>query len=646
MYLGLLGAIAVLGASVYSLSQLELPEVDLVVDETSIVYDRNGIEIARFHGVENRVPLGIDEISPILIDAVIAIEDADFISRSGVDPLAIARAAWFDIRNDSSLQGQSTITQQYIRNTFLAPERSTLRKLEEAALAIKLEREIDKLEILQGYLSTIYFGRGAYGLEAASRVWFGVRASELDIGQSAYLAGLIRAPESADISRPAQVEEAYGRRTLVLEAMLKQGYISPEEWAEVDSTPIEGYTLPRTADASTEVSEAARVSGAEYFVDAIRRQLQEKYGDQVLFRGGLRITTTLDLGLQLEVHQVARSTLRQEDDPTAAIVVLDELGGVRALVGGRDFAESQANLVLDKDLGGQRRQAGSIFKAVVLAQAVRDDISVSSRFVAPDRLELPDVDNGETWVVRNYEGKDFGIIDLREATAESVNTVFAQLIGEVGPSPVAELAADLGVTTELRAFHSLALGAQTVSVIDMAAVYSTFASRGERRDPLFLLEVLDRAGELLDRFSSPSERVLSVEEADLVTDVLTGVIEGGSGAGARVGGLALAGKTGTSQDHRDAWFVGYSPRFTTAVWIGFPVSNRSMVDIKGLAVVTGGSIPAVIWREVMEAAHVGIDPGTFVPPASDTGTVLGDDLVPTSSTTSTTEQAEPDAAAG
>lgn len=638
-YLTLLSLIAGVAAGIYSLARLELPDLAAFVDETSIVYDRNGAEIARFSGGQNRVPLDLEEMSPILIDAVVAAEDADFFVRPGVDPVAIARVAWADVRNKTALEGRSTITQQYVRNAFLTPERTLRRKLEEAALAVKLERETSKDEILEGYLNTIYFGRGAYGVGAASRAWFGIGPSQLDIGQAAYLAGLIRDPDAADISRPAQVEEAYRRRSTVLGAMLAEAFITAEEWALVDATPIEGYTLPRGESASTQLSERARVSGAEFLIDTIREELRERYGDQVLFRGGLRVTTSVDLDLQLEVQQIARSVLRRDDDPATAIVVLDELGGVRALVSGNDFAESGINLVLGERGGGSNRQAGSTFKPIVLAEAIRGGISLESRFAAPDRIELPGLDGGGTWVVRNYEEKDFGIVDLMEATAESVNTVYAQLIDEVGPESVVVLANELGVTAELQAFHSLALGAQEVSVLDMATVYSTFASRGERRDPLLILRVLDSDGVELDVFSSTARRVLTQQEADLVTDALRGVVERGSGITARVAGLDLAGKTGTSQDHRDAWFVGYSTRFTTAVWMGFPDSSRPMLDVAGLDVVTGGSIPAEIWRRVMEAAHVGLGLEFFEIPERDEGRVIGADLQPTTTTSATTTTA-------
>ncbi len=633
LYLLLLVFIAGVGLFVYSLAQLELPDAAGQADETSILYDRNGIEIARFHGEENRVPLEFDEISPILIDAVIAAEDRDFFTHPGVDPVAIGRAAWFDIRSEGALQGGSTITQQYVKNAFLSPERTLMRKLKEAAFAIKLERETSKEDILEGYLNTIYFGRGAYGVEAAARAWFGVRAGALTIGQSAYLAGLIRAPEAADISRPTQVTEAYRRRETVLTAMVQEGFITAEESAVVQATPIEGYTLPRVENSSTQISEAARVSGTDYLVEEIRRQIEARFGDQVLFRGGLRITTTVDLRLQLEANQAALSALRREGDPTAAVLVVDEFGGIRAMVGGRGFEVSEVNLALGSAGGGGGRQPGSVFKPIVLAQAVKDGISVESRYWAPAVYDLRGVDAGRDWTVRNHESKDYGVIDLVEATRESVNTAYAQLMDDVGPEAVVDLAHRLGVEADLLPFYSLALGAQEVSVLDMARVYSTFAARGELREPQLILEVTDSDGAVLERLDASAVRVMSRQEADVVTEVLTGVIDGGTGVGARVEGVPTAGKTGTTQDYRDAWFVGYSPRFTTAVWVGFPGSITSMRDVAGLETVTGGSVPALIWQQVMQAAHVGVDPGNFIKPGPYPGVILGSDVTVPPATT-------------
>ncbi|NOX29533.1 MAG: hypothetical protein GXP35_05735 [Actinobacteria bacterium] len=629
------------------LGRLDLPEATGVADETTIIVDRNGDEIARLHGEQNRVPLALVEVSPILINAVIAAEDRDFFTHPGVDPVAIARALWADVRSQGALQGGSTITQQYVKNAFLTPDRTLVRKLKEASLSIKLERETEKTEILEGYLNTIYFGRGSYGIGAAARVWFGVSAAELNIAQSAYLAGLIRAPETADISRDHQVEEAYRRRTSVLVAMLEEGYISQSEFEATERQPIEGYTLERIANASVQLSPKAQAAGAGYVVEMMRRQLSDAYGSRAVFQGGLRVQSTIDLDLQLAAYEAATDILNRDGEPTAAVVVLDQIGGIRALVGGRDFAVSQVNLATGTDGGGSGRQPGSSFKPIVLAEALRQGISPLSQFEAPPTMEFLGLDDGAVWSVSNYNNADLGIVDLFGATRWSSNTVYAQLILETGPSPVQRLAGELGVAAELDPVHSLVLGTQEVSVLDMATAYATFAGRGERHSPQLLIDVLDREGKVIDRFASSSDRVLSSQQADIITAILGDVIASGTGRNAAVDGVPTAGKTGTTQDYRDAWFVGYTPKFTTAVWVGFPDSNRSMLNVAGLGQVTGGSLPAVIWRDVTAAAHRGVEPGSFSAPDAFPGEVLGTNLGVTTTTTpppaTTTTASEPEA---
>ncbi|MCP3936949.1 MAG: hypothetical protein GY708_16435 [Actinomycetia bacterium] len=631
-YYGLLIFVAGTAGFIQVLGRLELPDASAVSDQTTIVFDRDGDEIARFHGEQNRVPLSIEEVSPILVDAVIAAEDRGFLDHPGVDPIAIGRALWADLRSEGSLQGGSTITQQYVKNAFLSPERTFVRKLKEASLAIKLERETEKAEILEGYLNTIYFGRGAYGIGAAARVWFGVTAAELNIAQSSYLAGLIRAPEIADISRESQVNEAYRRRTSVIDAMLEEGYITSDEHAAVEATPIESYTLERRPNSSIELSPMAEAAGAGYLVEMIRRELTERHGSAVVFQGGLRVTATIDLDLQLEAYRAATAVLDEPHEPTAAVVLLDDTGGIRALVGGRDFDEAQVNLALGTLGGGSGRQPGSAFKPIVLARALEVGISAMSQFESPATIDFPGLDNGETWTVRNYDQSSHGVIDLLQATTVSSNTAFAQLILETGPSPVRQLANDLGVVADLEPVHSLVLGTQEVSVLDMATAYASFASRGERHDPEILLEVIDSSGGTLSRFQSTGVRVLSRQSADIVVEALVRTVVSGTGHRAQVDGVPSAGKTGTTQDYRDAWFVGFTPRFTAAVWVGHPTSNESMLDVAGVERVTGGSWPAEIWRSVMTAANAGLEPGSFVQPESYPGRVLA----PSTSTSTTT----------
>lgn len=642
MYVAVLVTVAAVAGFIQVLGRLDLPDAAAAADETTIIFDRDGEEIARLHGEQNRVPMSLDEVSPVLIDAVIAAEDRDFFTHPGVDPVAIARALWADIRSEGVLQGGSTITQQYVKNAFLTPERTLVRKLKEASLSIKLERETDKREILEGYLNTIYFGRGAYGIGAAAEVWFGVSASELDIAQASYLAGLIRAPETADISRDHQVNEAYRRRTSVLIAMLDEGYITQAEFDAVEARPIEGYTLPRVANSSVQLSPKAELAEAGYVVEMMRQELTERYGSRSVFQGGLRVTSTIDLDLQLEAQQAATALLDDPDEPTAAIVVLDQVGGIRAMVGGRDFDESQVNLATGVDGGGSGRQPGSAFKPIVLAEALRQGISPLSQFDSPASMDFPGLNDGDTWTVGNYDGQDLGIVDLFAATRTSSNTAYAQLILQTGPSPVDDLAGRLGVSAPLDPVHSLVLGTQEVSVLDMATAYSTFANRGEQRDSSVLLEVVDRDGTVLDRQASSATRVLSSQQADIVTSVLQQVVSQGTGRRAAVDGVPVAGKTGTTQDHRDAWFVGYTPRFTAAVWVGHAASNQPMLNVAGVDEVTGGSIPAAIWRDVIAFAHRDLEPGAFVVPDSFPGEVIGANLGVTTTTTAPVEETVPE----
>jgi len=547
---------------------------------------------------------------------VVAAEDRDFFTHPGVDPVAIARAAWADVRSRGALQGGSTITQQYVKNAFLTSDRTLLRKLEEAALAIKLEREMSKEQILEGYLNVIYFGRGAYGVEAAARVWFGVSASDLDLAQSAYLAGLIRAPESADISRPDQVEVAYRRRRSVLEAMRDTGAITPGEFDRVNSLPIESYTLPRAPGSSVEITQTGM--GLEYFVDMVRARVAGDYGNRLLFRGGLDIVTTVDVNLQRGAWEAVRAFLPGSDSPEGATVVLDDKGAVVALVGGRDREQSEVNLALGTDGGGSGRQPGSAFKPLVLTEALRQGLTVDTVFDSPATVTVGTAENGGPWTVSNYDDRDYGPLTLEQATVVSSNTVYAQLIDRIGPDPVVETAESMGVTAPLDPVDSVALGTQEVSVLDMAVAYSTLAHGGDLRPPHVIERITDREGNEMEAFTLRAERVIEPAVAGEVTRVLQKVISEGTGRAAAVSGVPTAGKTGTTQNYGDAWFVGYTPRFTAAVWVGFADSNRSMVDVLGVPRVTGGNVPARIWSRIMESAHVGIDPGTF-PTTSEEG---------------------------
>jgi penicillin-binding protein 1A len=393
-----------------------------------------------------------------------------------------------------------------------------------------------------------------------------------------------------------------------------------------------------------------REIGSEYFVTYVRDHLIEKYGEDVLYGGGLRIYTTIDFGMQGAAWDAITGTLTEPTDPDAALVAVDSNGFVKAMVGGRDFTASQVNLAVGQSGGGSGRGPGSSFKPIVLAEALSQGISLESNFEAPGVMVFPDANAGEDWEVENYGGTEQGTLDLLDATRVSSNTVYAQLMLEVGPDAVVDLAHRMGITAELPAVPSLVLGTGDVSVLDMASAYSTLANQGVHNDPIVVTKVervTDGGGvRVLSQVTPAGEQILSAEIANQVTYALRQVVEAGTGEDAAYGGPA-AGKTGTTQDNKDAWFVGYAPTLTAAVWMGYarPDENGDiplMNDVHGIEV-TGGSFPAAIWREFMGSATEGLDLGTFTEPTGFTGTILNPELtttLPPSTTTTTSTEVE------
>ena len=642
----------------FVLAQVDLPEEDPLLQSTFVcaadVAEGCGPDnaIAKLAGEEDRVSVPLEEIPQTFIDAVLAAEDRQFFTHNGIDPVGIGRAVFRDVRNEGARQGGSTITQQYAKNAYLSSERTITRKLKEAVLAVKLEREFSKHEILQRYLNTVYFGRGAYGAEAAARAYFGVSIRNVDLSQAAYLAGLIRAPESADVSRDP--ETAAFRRDSVLAGMLEEGMIGRDQHDAAVAQPLVEQTRERTVrEGLGEVSGAQ--FGTEYYVEYVRRLLYERYGEEVVNGGGLRVYTSLDMGMQQMAYESVYGFLDQPDDPEGALVSVDDVGRVVAMVGGRDLESNEVNFALGARAGGSGRQPGSAFKPIVLSTAVDDGISVESRFRNRYEMVFPDANAGEDWPVTNYSTGNEGVMDLLEATEISSNTVYAQLMMEVGPEKVVAMAKDMGIATELPAVNSLTLGAGEVSPLDMAAAYSTLSRRGERVDPIFITkveQVVDGEVKVLEQAKGERQQVLTPEHSDVVTHALRQVVESGTGTGADLGSVPVAGKTGTTQDYRDAWFVGYTPKLTTAVWMGYDITKddpntpadeggqtRFMDSVRGRQV-TGGSFPAEIWRTFMQRATEGRDQGEFVEPGDFGGEILNSDLATTTIPPSTTEPEE------
>jgi penicillin-binding protein 1A len=652
--LGLLFVAGVAGVG-YSIAQIELPPERIqaqtsficAADVSSNCNDSNAI--ASLHGEQDRVNVTLDQVPTVMVDAVLAAEDRTFFDHGGVDPWGTARALWADLRNQGGTQGGSTITQQYVKNVYLTSERTLTRKLKEAVLSIKLEQEFSKQQILERYLNTVYFGRGAYGIGAAVRTYFGHDLSQVTLPEAAYLAGLIRSPETADGAKPEQMNTAVARRRSVLQNMLEMKRIDQAQFDAADKTPFiagevgdpNATILIRPPDQKGFGPVKRADIGTEYFRDYVVQQLKQHGFDEAkLFGGGLRVYTTLDLDKQQAAYDAVTSTLTSPDDPLAALVSLDPDGHIVAMIGGKDHASDENNYAA-KGLGGGARQAGSSFKPYVLAEAVKQGISLQSQFDSPSQIVIPKADNGGPWKVNNAEPSD-GVMTLIDATKHSSNTVFAQLMMKVHPQNVIPLAYKMGITTDLPEVNSLVLGTGGVFPLDMASGYSTFAHRGTHIPPTGItkVEVPNGSGGYdTVPFSQPQTQPLTKQESDLVTYALQGVVHGGTGSGAFFG-KDIAGKTGTTEDNKDAWFVGFTPNgYTTAVWMGYRNAPEDgpaklMTSVHG-RVVFGGTFPATIWNKYMKAITTGMDVGSFSDPSTFPGKVLNSDLTTTSSTDTT-----------
>lgn len=584
----------------------ELPdERPTFVAVPSLVLDRNGDQIGLFRGFDRSIEIDRTDIPEVLTDAVVAIEDRRFWQHRGVDLEGIARAARINLELGEIAQGGSTITQQYIKNAYLSGERTFERKFREAVLATELEQQLSKDEILFRYLESAYFGSGAYGIGAAAEVYFAKSVDQLDVSEAATLAGVIQAPTR--LSPRVDLDAAEDRRQLVLQAMLDEQVITLDEydrqvarrlWLAESDEPLDG---PVTLVAPLPPKGA---TDHPFFVDWVEQQMLDELGPDLLYQGGLTIETTIDPALQAVAERAAAERLANTDYPVdMSIVTLDpRTGQVLAMVGGRDYPSSQVNLAIGGSTGFQ---PGSSFKPIVLAEAFNQGIGPETVYPAPAIWNVPGC-TGTQCSIANYDNQDRGEITLRDATRASVNTVFAELITDVSIADTVTLARSLGlerIDPDGVYGPSFALGAAETSPLEMASAYGTFANRGVRVAPVAVLRVLDPDGNvLIDNRNEVGERVLNSIVADNVSDVLTGVVTDGTGGRAAVGGHAIAGKTGTAQAYRAAWFVGYTPSVVTAVWMGHSDGLASLRNINGVGNVTGGSHPAIAFSQVMTAA--------------------------------------------
>ncbi|MGI6604344.1 MAG: transglycosylase domain-containing protein [bacterium] len=597
------------------------PEVLRKTSMTSSVFDAHGQLFTRLHAEENRLPVTLDQIPTHLRQAFIATEDVRFEQHYGVDLKAIARAA-FRILTKQSFEGGSTITQQLVKNAFLTQEQTMKRKIQEAILALQVERRFTKDQILEMYLNEIYFNHGAYGVQAASKLYFGKDVWDLNLAESAMLTGITKNPSR--YSPFVSMEAARTRQAIVLDNMVRAGYISESEATKAKSEEIHLAELK------------SRVHPAPYFVDyvisTLVKELAPKMGSEsavydAIYRGGLEIHTTIDPTMQQAAEDALIANLpKGEEDsngliqPQGAIVAVDpNSGAVRAMVGGRNYEETKFNRAAQA-----LRQPGSAFKPFVYTTALLEGWSPAS--VLDDAPVVYKDGSGKTWAPNNYNNTFQGLTTLRVAIEKSLNVVAVRLMEKVGVDQVVSTAEDMGLTTLVKSGSrndrqlALALGGMTegVSPLEMAAAYSVLANGGFKVDPHPVTLVRDANGNVLWENQSMKTEVLSPQVAYLMTDMLKGVITRGTGSGAASVKRPAAGKTGTTSENNDVWFVGYTPDLSAAVWIGSdakPQGQRTYLSRHGI----GSGLPARIWGAFMKQALTGTPvrdfsrPSGFVP---------------------------------
>lgn len=565
---------------------------------SSQVFDSHGWLITTLHSDQNRLPIDINKVPQNLQNAFIAAEDNRFYEHIGIDPIGIFRAIFANLTNRGIAQGGSTITQQLAKNAFLSQEQTLKRKIQEAMLALEIEHKYSKKEILEMYMNQIYFGQGAYGIQTAAKTYFNKDVNELTLTQCAMLAGL---PKSPNYYSPFNnLNEAKKRKNVVLDQMVKYGYVSA---AEAEDAKNQDLGLSKSHQ-SKEADEYAS------FIDYVSQQVAKKYGDDALYKEGLKIYTTMDVDKQHAAVRAMRNLPNNYTDengltqPQAAIVSIDpKTGHILAMVGGRgQDSFNRASMAV--------RQPGSAFKPFVYLTALQHDMT-------PDTTMNDQPVTYGSWSPKNAGGSYSGTMTLSDALAHSVNTIAVQLADQVGTKNIIANAKKMGITTLDAKDDNLAmaLGGLTkgVTPLEMASAYGTFANKGVHVKPTAIVKILDRNGNVLEDASTLEKeetktRVMSEREAYEMTTMLEGVIDHGTGTAAAIGRPA-AGKTGTTDDNKDVWFVGYTPDIVTAVWIGDDTGSHSLGEIYG------GTIPAEIWKDYMSSATSDESGGDFSAPS-------------------------------
>jgi penicillin-binding protein 1A len=567
----------------------DLPQVQTLEEYrpsiTSRVYSDNNKLLAEFF-LENRRPVSLNDVPPMLVDALIATEDARFYSHPGIDFRGIFRALVRNVRARRILEGGSTLTQQLAKVLFLKPERSFRRKLKEMALALRIEQRYTKREILTMYLNQMYFGSGAYGVESAAHIYFGKSAKDLNIAECALLAGLPRSPKYYSPFKSPR--SASSRRAYVLNRMVATGAITKAEAEDAKKSPLPVQTVGKSSGL------------APYFVEYVRQKVEERFGSSILYSGGLNIYTSLNDELQTYAEEaVSAGLIKIESNRAkspgheplqAAIIALEpSTGRIRAMVGGRDYKSSQFNRAVQA-----LRQPGSSFKPIVYAAALERGYS-PSELIDDSPLTIK-IDRKRTWSPENFTHTYQGPVTLRSALVHSLNIPTIRLLEKIGIDDTIQYARKLGIHSPLTPYPSLALGSSSLTLAELTAAYAVFADHGIKQGPVSIMSITDSSGQILYMNDTLPEQVMKPEMAYLITYLLKGVIEQGTGWKARDLGRPAAGKTGTTNDYRDAWFIGYTPNLVAGVWVGYD-DHESIGPKK-----TGARAALPIWLEFMKKA--------------------------------------------
>lgn len=560
--------------------------------ETTRIYSADGQLIATLFK-ENRTWTPLDQISQNMKNAILAIEDSRFYEHNGVDPVGVIRAAVDMIRSGGAVrQGASTITMQLARNLFLSPDQSFDRKIREALLALQIEKTFTKDEILELYLNQVYFGSGAHGVQSAANVYFNKKAKDLDIVESAVIAGL---PAKPTFYSPHVDERAASIRAIeVLSRMLTTEKIDHQEYRKAVDQLRKGLKY------ANKDKEEFQVLKVPYFTSYVLKELSNRYDEELLYRGGLKIYTTVDLKLQERAEEIIKRDVTQvyasnyNATNAAAVVIENKTGYIRAMVGGTGWSKkNQFNRAWQA-----RRQPGSSFKVFVYTTAIEAGYTPDT--VVPDSPITYNMGGGESWSPKNSDGRFMGAVPLRTALQYSRNVVAVRLLTLVGAERVIEYAYRMGIQERLEPNLSLALGSAVVSPLEMATAFSVFPNGGIRVQPTAIKIIYDTEGNVVEDHTFPrQEEVLSEATAYTMTEMLRNAVENGTGGAAVIAGRPVAGKTGTTDSHRDGWFCGFTPQFTTAVWVG----NDNYTQMWH---VFGGDVAAPLWRQIMESAHKGL----------------------------------------